>query len=120
MSKHSSGELLDIYEILLKAQLDAISRLKEFRDSEDSPVSSKQKRSGSKSKSQMDIVYDILIRCDEPLHINEIIGFAKEWYDISLDRESLVSALTKKVKRGERFIRTKPNTFGIASKEGAR
>jgi len=37
----------------------------------------------------------------------------KEQYGVNLDRESVVSALTKKVKKGVAFIRTGPNTFGI-------
>jgi hypothetical protein len=30
-----------------------------------------------------------------------------------LDRESVVSALTKKVRKGEIFVRTGPNTYGL-------
>jgi hypothetical protein len=32
------------------------------------------------------------------------------------DRESLVSALTKKVNRGDRFLRTDKNTFALREK----
>jgi hypothetical protein len=38
---------------------------------------------------------------------------AKEQYGVDLDRESIVSALTKKVKKGALFVRTGPNTFGL-------
>ena len=34
-------------------------------------------------------------------------------FQVTVDRESLVSALTKKVMRGDRFIRTGKNTFGF-------
>jgi len=30
-----------------------------------------------------------------------------------VDRESLVSPLTKKIARGDRFVRTDKNTFGL-------
>jgi hypothetical protein len=48
-----------------------------------------------------------------PLHVSEIIQRANELYGVILDRESVVSALTKKVKKGDTFIRTGPNTFGL-------
>jgi len=32
---------------------------------------------------------------------------------VDLDRESIVSALTKKVKSGRMFKRVKPNTFAV-------
>ena len=38
-------------------------------------------------------------------------------FGVAVDRESLVSSLTKKVARGDRFVRTGRNTFAL--KEGA-
>ena len=34
-------------------------------------------------------------------------------FGVRVDRESLVSSLTKKVARGDRFVRTASNTFGL-------
>jgi hypothetical protein len=34
-------------------------------------------------------------------------------FSVRVDRESLVSSLTKKIARGDRFVRTQPNTFGL-------
>jgi hypothetical protein len=34
-------------------------------------------------------------------------------FGVQVDRESLVSSLTKKIARGDRFVRTEPNTFGL-------
>jgi len=34
-------------------------------------------------------------------------------FGVRVDRESLVSSLTKKVARGDRFLRTEPNTFSV-------
>jgi len=34
-------------------------------------------------------------------------------FHVTVDRESLVSSLTKKVARGDRFIRTDKNRFGL-------
>ena len=65
----------------------------------------------------MSIVYDILLHTNQPLHITEIINRAKNEFKVDLDRESLVSALTKKVKSGRMFQRVAPNTFTILDSE---
>ena len=61
----------------------------------------------------MSIVEDILAEAGQPLHVSAIIERAKSRFGQSLDRESLVSALTKRVKRKDRFVRSGPNTFGL-------
>jgi len=38
---------------------------------------------------------------------------AKEDFNVDLDRESIISALTKKIKRGRTFKQVAPNTFAI-------
>ena len=47
------------------------------------------------------------------MHVTDIIARAKLDFSVDLDRESIVSALTKKVKSGKMFKRVKPNTFAI-------
>ena len=49
--------------------------------------------------SNIDMALDILRQPDQPLHISEILAQVKAKHRISLDRESLVSALVKKVHR---------------------
>jgi hypothetical protein len=51
-----------------------------------------------------------------PLHINEIILRAKKDCRRQLRRESLVSALTKKVLDQNTYCRTAPNTFDLLSR----
>ena len=63
--------------------------------------------------SNMDMASDILRRAPKPLHISEIIAQVKTKYDVTLDRESLVSALVKKVHRHQGLSRTAPNTCRI-------
>jgi hypothetical protein len=70
------------------------------------------------SKSQVDLVFDILNTAGQPLHISEIIERVRERHNVPLERESIVSALTKKVQRGDRFTRPNPNVFGLLSKGG--
>ena len=66
-----------------------------------------------KSKSQISMIRDILLSASTPLHVSELIRLVQDRYDVVLDRESVVSALTKKVRKGEIFVRTGPNTYGL-------
>jgi hypothetical protein len=70
-----------------------------------------------KRTSNIDIAIDILQSAGRPLHVTEIIDLAKQDYDTELSRDSIVSALLKKVHAGKGVVRTAPNTFATA-KEG--
>lgn len=67
--------------------------------------------------SQLDLVEDVLIQDGKALHIKEIIDKVEKGHGLRLDRESVVSALTKKVARSERFVRTAKNTFGLKGRD---
>jgi hypothetical protein len=97
---------LSFYEMLFLAQLRTVRQLK-------SPKPKKTKRKEGKSMSNMDMSMDILQKAQKPLHISEIIAQVKTRYGVTLDRESLVSALVKKVHRRQGLSRTAPNTFQI-------
>jgi len=97
---------LSFYERLFSAQLRAVRQLK-------SPKAKKAKRTEDKGMSNMDMAIDILQRAQRPLHISEIIAQVKTKYGVTLDRESLVSALVKKVHRRQGLSRSAPNTFEI-------
>ena len=97
---------LSFYESLFLAQLRTVRQLK-------SPKPKRAKGREDKGMSNMDMAIDILRRAQKPLHISEIITQAKTKYSVTLDRESLVSALVKKVHRHQGLSRTAPNTFQI-------
>lgn len=59
------------------------------------------------------MAYDILKKARTPLHISDILDRIQSTFGITVDRESLVSSLTKKVARGDRFARTDKNTFAL-------
>jgi len=59
------------------------------------------------------MITDILSAAGTPLHISEIIRRVEQQCGTKLDRESMVSALTKKVKKDVGFVRTGPNIFGL-------
>jgi two-component SAPR family response regulator len=96
--------LLDLYESMLSAQLRAVRQLKTSK-------SSTPKRETSEGMSNIKMVLDILRQARKPLHVSEILTQVKAKYKITLDRESLVSALVKKVHRNQGLTRTAPNTF---------
>jgi len=99
-------EFCEFYEQLLTAQLAVVRQF--------SGDAERHKGEIRKGKSQVGITEDILRIAGEPLHVTEILKRARDHFDTTIDRESLVSALTKKVKKGERFVRTAPNTFTLA------
>ena len=70
-----------------------------------------------KRTSNIDIAFDVLRSAGRPLHVSEIIHLAKQNYDVQFNRDSIVSALIKKVNAGQGVVRTAPNTFALA-KEG--
>ena len=98
--------LLSFYESLYAAQLRTVRQMK-------SPKPRKAKEREKKGMSNMAIVIDILRRAQKPLHISEIIAQVKAKFGVTLDRESLVSALVKKVHRRQGLSRSAPNTFEI-------
>jgi len=97
-----------IQEELLRAQLSVVRGY--LRSEGGEP---KGKHARSRSTSQMSIITDILSTAGDPLHVSEIIHRAAKQYGVALDRESMVSAMSKKVKKGVTFVRTGPNIFGL-------
>jgi len=100
--------LLSAMEASLDAQLRAVRRL---RQEGETPLKSPRKS----RLSQVDMAYDILQKAQSPLHISELLDRIEATFGVRVDRESLVSSLTKKVARGDRFRRTRPNTFAVRS-----
>ena len=66
-----------------------------------------------KRTSKAAIVEHVLQIAGRPLHISEIIQIANRDFNVQLERDSIVSILIKKIKAGQTFIRTAPNTFAL-------
>lgn len=111
MSEEIRKVILETVETVLDAQLRAVRRLRRG----EVPAQTSAGKNRRRSRSQMNIVEDLLIEAGQPLHISGIIEQAKSRFNQVLDRESLVSALSKRVSRKDRFVRTGPNTFGLRS-----
>jgi DNA-directed RNA polymerase delta subunit len=107
-----SDDLRDIFlstiEASLEAQLRAVRRLRKQPEKTETPRA-------RKSLSQVDMAFAILMSARTPLHVSEIIERIQTRFNVSVDRESLVSSLSKKVARKDRFLRPERNTFSLRS-----
>ena len=97
--------ILGVFEASLEAQLRAVRRLRQGQ-----PPAAEPRRKGL---SQVDMAFDILKKARSPLHVSVILERIQTQFGVTVDRESLVSSLTKKVARGDRFLRPERNTFSL-------
>jgi hypothetical protein len=108
MPDNPRDDLIDILEAISEAQLRTLRRLRQPQK--------KQAAAGltpAIRMSHIDMVYNILQSARRPLHISEILDLAAKRFEVDLDRESVVSALAKRVARKDRFARVAPNTFAL-------
>jgi len=106
MNDETKDLILSVFEASLEAQLRAVRRL---RQGETAPA----ERHPRKGLSQVDMAFDILKKARAPLHVSDILERIKTQFGVAVDRESLVSSLTKKVARNDRFLRPEKNTFSL-------
>jgi hypothetical protein len=106
----SREDLLQILETTTHAQLRAL-RLLRRPGRPPGPATD-----GGPRPSNIEIVARLLHQAGKPLHIDEIMAQAKKRYGRKLSRESLVSALTKKVLDQNTFCRPEPNTFDLLNR----
>ncbi len=106
MNDEVKDVILSVFEASLDAQLRAVRRLRQG----DSSPSEPRRRKGL---SQVDMAFDILKKARAPLHVSQILDRIQTHFGVTIDRESLVSSLTKKVARGDRFLRPEKNTFSL-------
>ena len=66
-----------------------------------------------KRTSNIEIAKNILRVAGRPMHVSEIIKLAERDFKVTLNRDSIVSAMLKKVNADQTFIRTAPNTFAL-------
>ena len=106
MSDDLRNLILDTMESCLDAQLRAVRRLRQ-------PAAAPSKSLTRQRLSQVNMAFDILKKSRSPLHVSVLLQRIHSTFGLSVDRESLVSSLTKKVARGDRFLRTDKNTFAL-------
>jgi hypothetical protein len=113
MNEPIRDTILEAIEAALEAQLSAVRRLRKKEPQDPSPKP-------KKGMSQVDMVADILLEAGRPLHLKEIVERVERKFSLRPDPDSLVSALTKRVVKKDRFVRTGPNTFGLLEARNAR
>ncbi len=106
MNNETRDLILSVFEASLDAQLRAVRRL---RHGETAPAEPRP----NKGLSQVDMAFDILKKARIPLHVSDILDRIHTQFGVTVDRESLVSSLTKKVARNDRFLRAEKNTFSV-------
>jgi hypothetical protein len=106
MNDEMKDLILSVFEASLEAQLRAVRRL---RQGEPEVAGPRQR----KGLSQVDMAFDILRKARTPLHISDLLERIQTQFGVTVDRESLVSSLTKKMARGDRFLRPEKNTFAL-------
>jgi len=106
MNEEIKDVILSTFEASLEAQLRAIRRLRQG----DAGLAQPRPHKG---RSQVEMAYDILKKARGPLHVSEILDRIQTQFGVTVDRESLVSSLSKKVARQDRFLRPEKNTFAL-------
>jgi hypothetical protein len=106
MNDETKDLILSVFEASLEAQLRAVRRLRQGEPSIAKPRP-------NQGLSQVDMAFDILKKARSPLHVSIILDRIQTQFGQTIDRESLVSSLTKKVARGDRFLRPEKNTFSL-------
>jgi DNA-directed RNA polymerase delta subunit len=106
MNDDIKDTILSTFEASLDAQLRAIRRLRQGQTEQAQPRP-------KKGRSHIDMAYDILKKARTPLHVSEMIDRIQTQFGVTVDRESLVSSLSKKVARQDRFLRPEKNTFSL-------
>ena len=102
----SNETVLRVLEAMLKAGLRAVREELAATGARPRKIRETQRKSNTK------IVADLLRKEGRPLHIDEIIRLAGE-EGVALHRESIVSAMTKKLLAGKLFRRTGRNEFAL-------
>ena len=105
MNDETKDLILGAFEASLEAQLRAVRRLRQGET-----AAAPRRRKG---RSQVDMAFDILKKARAPLHISAILARMQSQFGVTVDRESLVSSLSKKVARSDRFLRPGKNTFWL-------
>lgn len=110
-----TDDLLAIAEMLLKAQLAVIEELR--RKGGLDALTAPEKSARGKRKSQTDLAYEVLDEAGKPLHILEIVKHINTKFGLQVTRNSLISAMLKKVARGQQFVKSGSNTFGLIGRD---
>jgi hypothetical protein len=111
-------DVFDRMEELLNAQLQALRELRKMRQDRDhsGPMLGQYRRKPNRV-THVDLAFQVLVLAEKPLHVYEIVRQIQHHFDITVKWESVVSTLVQKVAKGEQFVRTGKNTFGLVGRD---
>jgi hypothetical protein len=112
MDNNIRDAILEATEASLEAQLNSVRRLRK----KDAEAAAPKRPRG---QSQIGMVFDVLKDAGQPLHLNEIISRVNARFATKVDPDSLGSALTKRVVKGQVFCRPDKNTFALVEENNA-
>ena len=81
-----------------------------------SGVVSVSQETPQKRTSNIYMIEAVLVAADKSLHVSDIIAAIEKEFGITLDRDSLSSAIIKQVRKEKCFVRVAPNTFALRQK----
>ena len=113
MAKDNRKLILRTLEILYELQLKSVRQLLE----DDGVQRTVRRKKGMRRQSLVDYAIKILTDENRPLHVNQLVDLLQERYDRSTDRDTISSALAKKVRQGVLVQQTGPATFGLLKTE---
>jgi hypothetical protein len=115
--KPEEVDILEVMDRVLSAALREVRTARARAPADVPPVApSNAEIPARKSQTQMCIY--ILTETGRPLHVTALLD-ALHAHGVTTTRESLVSAISKKIHPLGRFVRTGPNTFGLAGRDSA-
>lgn len=110
----SEPDLLEVLDDVLSAALREVKRARARRPtSAAAPMASDGERT-----SQPKLCADVLKEAGRPVHVSVLVE-ALRARGVVANRDSLVSALTKRLAPRGPFVRTAANTFGLAGRDSA-
>lgn len=107
---------VDILEVVDRVLSAALRELRSVRARRVPAVEKAPGRGRGLRMSQTRLCLDILKEAGRPLHVKALLS-ALESLGIQAHRESLVSAISKKLAPRGPFVRTARNTFGLAGRD---
>lgn len=112
-TKKPASDVLEVMERVLSAALREVKRARALEPP--SGVELPEGTSRYRRKSVLRVCEDILGETPSPLHVTRLLEELAKRGVVS-SRESLVSALTKRRHPNGPFVRSAPNTFGLATR----
>ena len=111
-TKSKTPDILEVLDNALTAALRAVRRARAKAPVDFKPAP----KGGHQRTSNVNLCLDILGDAGGPLHITSLLDAIVKM-GVKTSRDSLVSALSKRLAPNGPFIRTDPNTFGLAVRD---